>query len=337
MTPSKEEMKVLWFYKYDPTYNFDHWFHMDFAKQMIKYGIELKVYGPELHHLYRNLTVGLYNPDKTLDDIYKDFPFQIIICCTKSRMFEYYNPHNDQAYGCWLPHGKKESNIPKVILEEDYHYEKSDRWYHEYKIDLVIQRHYANYIKQFELGQTMTQWLPFSVNPEIFKPNPNIQKTNRIAFTGNHNPTVYPFRNNAKEILKKHNLLHDYGNRAREALYIECLQNYVSHLCGSSIYHVTPAKIFEIMACGSVLFTNESKNYGLEQLFSEGSYVTYKENFSDLLQKANFILNDKKARDSIAQVGRSEILKNHTDEVRVRHLKDILLGVIYGKKCTVFN
>lgn len=304
---------------------------MDFARQMAKYGANLRAYGPGLQDLYSDMLVCAYDKNLTISDIYKEFPFDAIICCTKSRMFEYYNPHKDEAKGCWLPDGINTFDCVKVMLEEDYHYEKSDIWYSQFGFDLILQRHYANYVKQKKLGAVNTGWLPFSVNEEVFKPNSELQRINKIAFAGNFNSTIYPHRYVCKEELKKENLLHDYAARAKENLYIECLQKYVSHLSCSSIYNVTPAKMFEIMASGSLLFTNESDAYGLDKLFPKNCYVTYKEDYSDLVEKAQGILRSRIVTTGMAELGRKTVLEKHTDKVRIVELLNILESIKVGK------
>lgn len=317
-------MKILWFYKYDKLYNFDHWFHMDFARELSKNGAEVRAFGPNLEELYKDMIVCGYDEKLDIWDIHKKFPFDVMVLSTKSRMFDYYNPNTDRAEGCWLPKGTHFTGIPKVVLEEDYHYERSDHWYHKLNIDLVIQRHYANYIRQKDLGETKCTWLPLSVNTEIFKPNPNIIRTNKIAFAANSNANIYPLRTKGKEVLKRQGLLHDYHNKAKEHLYIECLQKYVAFLSCSSVYHVTPAKMFEIMATGGLLLTNNSTKYGLKQLFPNGSYITYKEDLSDLVDKARWIIENKEEVKTIAESGRQCILDRHSDEVRAKQLIEIL-------------
>ena len=51
-------MRILWFYRYEPNYNFDHWLHMDFTEWLKVYsGAKVKCYGHRLHEAYPNFVV----------------------------------------------------------------------------------------------------------------------------------------------------------------------------------------------------------------------------------------------------------------------------------------
>jgi len=337
-------MKILWLYKYSDKYNFDHWFHMDFVKSMRNNGVDIWAYGPELHVEYSELCISQYYKNINLSHIYELFNFDVIVLNTKSRMFDYYNPHTDESRDCWLPMDLNYYPKPKVVLEEDYHYEKNDNWYKEIRSSLVIQRHFNNYKIQKERGQVKTFWLPFSVDTDIFKPNYSINRKNLICFSGNKPAHVYPFRHKACEILKtagistfidfdkdvpdslrysNNNIIKDFDCKMKEQDYIKCLQDYVCHLNGSSIYNVTPAKMFEIMSSGSVLFTNENDEYGLKELFDEESYVTYKEDFSDIVIKANRIIKDTSYTKQVAEKGLKCIKERHTKEIRIKEMLNL--------------
>jgi len=334
-------MKILWFYKYSDRYNFDRWFHLDLVRDIKKY-IPIYAYGPDIHNRYSDICLQKYNENITLKELYEQFKFDVIIINTKSRMFDYYNPHSNIAKGSWLPKDFKYFNKPKVVIEEDYHYEKNDDWYNEMNISLVMQRHLNNYILQKQRKKVKTVWLPFSVNENVFKPNYNINRINLICFAGNKTSIVYKFRKKVCNILTENNaidfcdidkdvpnkirkitLLKDFNHSLKEEAYIRCLQQYVSHINGSSIYNITSAKMFEIMSSGSVLFTNNS-DYGLKELFYDDSYVTYEEDCSDAIMQARKIIQDKDYREHIAKRGRECILARHTNEIRTKEMINIL-------------
>ena len=143
-------MRILWLYRYTPDYNFDHWLHMDFAEWINSYSeIQTKCYGHRLHEVYPNFVVMPWEETITMKDIKKAFDFDVVILNTKSRMFEEYlppvNPDNlpHSHSPTWLPRDFKEYDCPKVVIEEDYHWELNDDWYAENGIDLIMQRHYS--------------------------------------------------------------------------------------------------------------------------------------------------------------------------------------------------
>jgi len=323
-------MKALWLYQHSDKYSYDSFFHMDYARHVAQLArqsnnaLDLRAYGPNLHQNYSDIIVCPYDEKLTFKDLKEIYKFDVIILNTKSRAFSNYSPHTGVAEGCWLPKGLFEFECPKVVIEEDYHYEKNDNWYIENGFELVIQRHYNNYLIQKRREKINTTWLPFSVNVDIFKPNPNIRKRNVIAFAGNNPISVYPNRYHATRLLEHTHLINNFGSKLRGKAYIECLQQYVAHLSCSSIYNITPAKMFEIMACGSVLFTNDNDNYGLKYLFDNNSFVTYKEDYSNVASRAKYLLNNPEFTAKIANNGLKEIHAKHTDEIRTEQLLHIL-------------
>ena len=259
-----------------------------------------------------------------MQDLKQEFDYDVIILNTKSRMFAYYNPHLEEADGCWFPKDFNNCKIPKIMIEEDYHYEKNDNWYLEVGIDLMLQRHYSGFTKGKEWNNIKTLWFPFSVDTNIFKPNFELDRIKKICLVGS-STYVYIHRRIMEKILKEQDLIVKLDTQLDDK-YTKCLQSYVSHLNCSSIYHISPAKMFEIMASGSILFTNDALDYGLQYLFKKNSYCTYKEDGSDVISKAQMIINDKEYRKEVINNALKCIKEKHTNEIRTRELLSIIHG-----------
>lgn len=313
-------MKILWFYKYIADYDFDNWLHLKFVEVMKTYpNVEVMTYGPDIHIGYPHLTTIPYDKNKTIEDIQKEFNFDAMILNTKSRMFMDYNPHKQIAEGEWLPNRFNLIDYPRIVIEEDYHYEHSDSWYRENRINLILQRHRSQSLRQ----QTVPmRWFPFSVDTSMFRPvsKPRHQK---ICFAGSMNHTVYQYRYNACEALRRAHLIDVFANRQKYGIdYIDCLQEWISHISCSSTYRLSSAKMFEIMATGSALFTNE--NDDLQHLFPPGSYYTYKDDCSNVVRVAREIINDTARREETVKRGLEAIHARHSHQVRINEL----LGII---------
>jgi hypothetical protein len=316
-------MKILWFYQYLDSYEFDNWLHLKFVESLKAYpGVEVLVYGPGISDGYPHLTTLPYDPKISADDIKRHFNFDAIILNTKSRMFAHYDPHKRIARNEWLPTKWSLMDVPKIMIEEDYHYEQDDSWYRENRIELILQRHYS----QSQRQQTVPmKWFPFSVDTGVFSPA-TYSRNNKICFAGSTNRDVYKYRYNACEILKRANLIDVFANGTKHgAGYVRVLKDYVSHLSCSSTYMLTPAKMFEIMASGSVLLTNE--NNDLELLFPKGSYCTYKPDNHSIVGVARSILNDKDMREEIVKNGLEAIRTRHSHQVRINELLGIIKGL----------
>jgi hypothetical protein len=265
-----------------------------------------------------------YNSQKLLSDIKAEFNFDIIISNTKSRMFKYYCPpvlDLEERRGCWLPRDfAKWNKTPKISLEEDYHYEVSDSWYVENHVDLLLQRHWSQAQRKEHIKKI---WYPFSVDNIIFS-SKNQSRKRKLCNLASSSSECYPHRYKLIQMLEPYNLLHDAKRSIENNDYLEWLQAYVAYICCDSIYHITPAKMFEIMASGGLLFTNESDKYGIQELFPKNSYFTYKEDYSDVKEKVHSIINDVNLVNATVKNALKCIDKRHTNTIRIDELLKII-------------
>lgn len=331
-------MKILWLYRYIPTYDFDHNLHMSFAKFIAGYpGVTLKAYGPKIHEGYNVISLIDYKPEYTLGFLKGIYDFDVIVICTKSRMFLNYNPHINVAEECWLPRDFKDYKCAKVVLEEDYHYEKNDNWYFENNVNLILQRHYSQSLRK---DKVKMEFLPFSVDIAAFNswttvyPHGNsilkipLARRKNIGFCGSHMDKAYIYRKNAIEKLMNHGLAISYSKAGVIRVageYLQILRSHVGYVSCGSTYQICAAKNFEIMACGGVLLTN--KFQGIELIYPENTYVSYKEDMSDIVDKAKKILNEPDYVTQIVTNARECIMNCHTHDIRLKQLLEILRGL----------
>jgi len=316
--------KVLWLYQFISQYNYDHWFRIDFIKAIFdSEDVDVRAYGLGMDEAYPNISLK-YNQNKLLSDIKKEFDFDIIISNTKSRMFERYVPPllgKELLHNCILPKDFATWNkTPKISLEEDYHYEIDDSWYVENNIDLILQRHYSQFCRKENIKKL---WFPFSVDAEVFKSDKR-KRINKICNAGSTQGKVYPSRNKIVKILEPMGTLVDFDRKLVDNNYLECLKKYISHICCPSIYFITAAKILEISSSGSLLFTQESNKYGLNELFPKNCYFSYKEDLSDLKRKVFTILHDSDWVKETVNNALKCIQEKHTNEIRIKELKEII-------------
>ena len=320
-----KRINILAFYRYFKYYNKDERLHLDFLRALARHpDINLRIYGPFVEDYCPDLMLTEYSTNITIEEILRLFKADVFLALTKSRMFWDYNPYAKSSSNCWLPLGFSGENaaskaIPRVVLEEDFHYEAGDDWYLEMGINLILQRHYSQSQRKCAVSNL---WLPFSVDTSIFKPM-DMPRKNRICFVGAKEAEAYIYRRQACELLSNLDWVDIYSKGEKIGQdYVNCLQEYTCHLNGSSRYHITASKMFEIMASGSVLLTDESDD--LEMLFPSDSYVSYGRDFSDLESKARRILNKEEYRNSIASKAVKCIQDRHSHQVRVEELLEIL-------------
>ena len=312
-------MKILWIYKYSASYNLDKWFHLEYVRWMKNNGYDIVAYGPGIHEAYPDIALLDYRSNHTWEFILDTLKPDVCILNTKSRMFDYYSPHTNVATGCILPVGFCDSKrIPKIVIEEDAQYEKDGKWYQEVGINLLLQRHYSQSLRDWGVK---TLWHPFSVDEKIFCPR-NDFRLNKVCFAG-HITSPYPERRRFCDSLKMYNLIDVFEHKEKiNEKYIKCLQDYVAHLSTASIYDISAAKNFEIMSSGSVLIT--PKFSGIDLLFPEDSYCEINLDGSDIVAKTRRILEDSEYRQNLVSNGLKCIKEKHTNEVRTKELIKIL-------------
>jgi len=314
-------MKILFFLRYTRYYNKDEALHADFAKAISEHpDIKLKMYGPYIEDIYPELMITPWSRAVGMEHLLKEFKADVILLCTKSRMFNHYSPFDGQDYSsaCWLPSGWESNSVPKVMLEEDYFYEKDDDWYYKNHINMILQRHYSQALRG---GSVPKLWFPFSVDTNVYKPSPEIKRTNRICFVGGLGMNAYVHRNMACKKLKEQNLIDIFYKDEKVGKdYIKCLQEYVCHVNGNLIYNTTPAKILEIIASGSVLLNNAGP--GMRILLPNQGYCVYNEN--NVVEIGKKILADEEFRNDIIERGLKDIKEKHTHAIRIQELITIL-------------
>lgn len=329
-------MKILWLYKFKADYNFDSFLHMDVARYLKGHpGVEVMAYGPGLRNAYPTLTQLEYQPTYYMQTLYDHFNFDIVIINTKSRCFDFYNPKTKQQSPTWLPgdfhHWKK---TPKIVLEEDYHYETDDSWYKEMGIDLILQRHYSQVARQQHVPM---KWLPFSVDTNVFNDRNSFvevrgrrvsvpdsgNRQKKFAMVGNDADAAYVYRRSAIQRLADLKLGVSFsGSKKVDGEYLEVLRQYIGYVSCGSIYEITAAKNFEIMASGGVLLTNQF--VGIDLLFPTSTYMSYKTDLSDLEMKANMVLTDNQLRHSIVMRAHHCINQRHTHPIRTQEMVRII-------------
>jgi len=324
-------MNILILYRYTKSSSFNHWCNVDFYKELNNFeDINVKFYGINVHQLFPDLTLIPYNSSLQMKDLKQLFNFDIIILAGRNRTFI-----EAKELVSWLPDDFIMFDCPKVLVEPDYHKYRKFDWFKELNISLILHRHKSNVIRADEdFSDIRNLWLPFSVDTKIFKPDNRRNRENIICFVGNSKSKAYFYRQYAIEHLNNAKLL-KFAGLQKEHSYLKTLQQYKIYLNGASIYSIDCAKAFEILASGGVLFTNNAYN-GFNELFSN-CYITYENDFIDIVDKARDLLQDTELCDTLSKQGREIILKKHAHKHRCQDLLDILNREIFDKPRPIYN
>jgi len=323
-------MKILWLYASMPEYDHNHWYHLDFARIINQQkDTQLAIYGYNLEKTqWSDLVLTPFDTQITAKDLQKIFKYDIIIMDNRYRFLR--NPNKWDSINFF----NNINNIPKIMIEGDFHLHKNEylrqAWLKNNEINLILHRHCSNFLLGNKiLPQIEQMWFPCSVDTNIFKSNPLVKREKLIcSLLYGFARKIYPERNLMANKLKLENLVKTYECYLKNKNYIQCLQTYISHINGSSIYNINNAKMFEIMASGSILLTDENQNCGLQQLFPENSYCTYKKDGSDIIIQAKKIINDIDYRNYLIDNGLKCINQKHTHSIRANELINIIKDIL---------
>ena len=161
------------------------------------------------------------------------------------------------------------------------------------------------------IGVQSVSWLPLACDPAVHRKH-DIPKTYDTAFVGN----IFPG--------PRSELLSLIQRRYRNAFIGQCYFDDMARTYSAariafnrSIRNDINMRVFEAVACGSLLMTNNLTDNGLSELFKDGVHLaTYREP-EDLLDKLAFYLERESIREKIAAAGRAEAIAKHTYSYRM--------------------
>lgn len=155
-------------------------------------------------------------------------------------------------------------------------------------------------------GIETATWLPLACDPEIHCKH-GVPKTVDVCFVGN----VFP--GERAELLELIQKRFEKTFIGRRYLYEMARTYSTSRLVfNRSVRNDVNMRVFEALACGSMLITNDLAENGQGELFQDGAHLATYSSGEELIDKIAFYLERDKLREQIAVVGRSEALSRHT-------------------------
>jgi len=160
-------------------------------------------------------------------------------------------------------------------------------------------------------GVKEAKWLPLSCDPHLHR-KLDLPKIHDVSFIGN----IYPNRAALlKRLEQRFDLFvtHAYGeemvriyNQSKIVLNLGIGRGGIQH------------RVFEALACGSLLLTNELPS-GDERIFEDRVHLVYynEENIEDLI--VYYLAHDEE-REAIARQGRAEVIQKHTFAHRMQQV-----------------
>jgi 2-polyprenyl-3-methyl-5-hydroxy-6-metoxy-1,4-benzoquinol methylase len=180
----------------------------------------------------------------------------------------------------------------------------------------AAQRDGAEQLRQ--RGIADATWLPLACDPEVHCKH-DIPKTHDLAFVGH----IFPGpRADLLALLQQH-----FPNTFVGQRYFEDMARTYSKariVFNRSVGNDVNMRVFEALASGSLLLTNDLRGNGQAELFREGVHLaTYRE-AEEVVDKTKFYLAREELRERIAAAGRAAVLAAHT----YRHRMKALIGAV---------
>jgi hypothetical protein len=161
-------------------------------------------------------------------------------------------------------------------------------------------------------------WLPLACDPHVHRKH-DVAKRFDVAFVGN---PVGPERIELLGILQE---------RFPQSFIGRCYGDAMAEVYSASrtvfnrsVGNDVNMRVFEALACGSLLVTNDLADNGQDELFCDGRHLALYRTADELPEKISWYLAHAGPRQRIEEAGRSEVLRRHT----YRHRMETLLGEI---------
>jgi len=210
------------------------------------------------------------------------------------------------SYHPGFPRGIERLSFPTVCYFLDVPYDIKQRLLMAPFFDYVFIAN-KNYLKPFKKINKNVFWLPFAADPETTYRDKSIKKIYDIGFVGGVKGTE---RGKILDKLSKQFKLNDY-HRFYQPREMAKIYNQSKIVFNQSIVHTMNMRIFEAMASGSMLLTEEIKD-GQDELFDNKKHLVTFEGEDDLVEKIKYYLAHDKERERIAAAGEKEVLAKHT-------------------------
>jgi len=224
----------------------------------------------------------------------------------------------------------RDVTIPKTILMNDQHGVHVKEYFHRAfyanKFNILVTT-YKNALNEFHPdleAQFKVIWLPFAVDPEIFK-DYKLDKKIGCLNIGIINEKIYPLRHKSNIQLKNspwYKRVERPPERFKGAKwpinndYAKLINSAKITITDSSVYHYPVLKFFEIPACNSVLCSNYFKELGELGFIPNENMLEVKK--TDNIKEIVLKMLKNNNLEKISEAGYKLIHTKHTLQIRAQ-------------------
>lgn len=191
----------------------------------------------------------------------------------------------------------------------------------------------VTFVAQFEFlrrfGEREAHWLPFAVDPRLYKRAPAPRDID-VAYIGSDHRGLHPERARLLDLIRSR-----YGNtflgRADPAK-IGDIYGRAKVVFNRSVRNDVNMRYFEAMGAGAVLVTDSARENGVEQLFSPGEdFLEYQDDAS-MLAAIDSVLADDRMREIMGARAQNHVLSGHTYRHRAEKIVEVLAAAAHRVK-----
>lgn len=221
--------------------------------------------------------------------------------------------HVDGALRCLSD--LKKLNIPKVFYAIDSHLTPG---FHKNIIpdfDVVFSAQ-KDCVPMLKKVKDEVFWLPLAIDTAVHKKY-EATRLFDVGFVGRMDPMYASRTGLLKKLSTKYDVLaaNDYLRYTNvPKIYSQCRIGFNKSLRGD-----LNLRVFEVMACGTMLLTDRI-NTGIEELFIDKKHLVLYNDEREMLELAGYYLENEDERERIAREGQKEVLDKHTHEHRIKEI-----------------
>ncbi|MFO0899231.1 MAG: glycosyltransferase [Pirellulales bacterium] len=163
-------------------------------------------------------------------------------------------------------------------------------------------------------GIESAMWLPLACDPDVHA-RVDVPKRHDVCFVGNlvgrvRTDLVALVRQHFRNVYVGQDFFEEMARRYSESKIV----------FNRSVRNDVNMRVFEALASGSLLMTNDLRDNGLHELFQDGAHLATYSGPEELLDKVEYYLRREEKREAIAAAGRQLVLSAHTYQHRMKQL-----------------
>jgi len=229
--------------------------------------------------------------------------------------------------GVWFPlDGVRELPCPTAcyLIDTHLHLERHLELARSFDVVFVAQRAYLPEFRK--AGICEVHWLPLACDPVVHGGRGGAKRF-AVAFVGSLGP-CHPERSRLLEMLRERVPVHV------ERCFLEEMAGVFSAsriVFNRSVRGDLNMRVFEAMASGALLVTDEAAGSGLTDLFGDREHLAVYRSDRELVEIVEYYLACERERERVARAGAEEVLARHTYAHRAKTMMEILAPLLEAR------